>query len=47
MRVNNSIPKSTEVYKNRSRYLRGRTKRRGGGVKSKETEGVTNKPGEY
>ena len=32
-RVDNSVRKSTEVYKNKRRYLRGRTKRGGGGDK--------------
>ena len=44
-RVDNSVRKSTEVYKNKRRYLRGRTKRKGD--KNKETEGVTYKCGEY
>ena len=44
-RVNNSVRKSTEIYKNRRKYLRGRTKRKGD--KNKESEGVTYKPGEY
>ena len=44
-RVDNSVRKSTEVYKNKRRYLRGRTKRKGD--KYKETEGVTYKSGEY
>ena len=44
-RVDNSVRKSTEVYKNKRRYLRGRTKRKGD--KNKETEGVTYKSGEY